>query len=99
MNRNFKNKFGLAILLFGLLGFATISIGGEYLHNKIHHHHDVESQQQCPIHQLLVQFFILAVTALAAIQIEKNFLLPKLYHLFISKVHFVLPSLRAPPIV
>ena len=99
MKRLFNNKFALALLLMGVLGFFAASIGGEYLHNKVHHHHDEESRQQCPVHQLLVQFIILAVSALASIKIAKTFTLPKLYQSVVSKAHFVLPSLRAPPIV
>lgn len=99
MKRLFNNKFALALLLMGALGFFAVRIGGEYLHNKIHHHHDAESQQQCPIHLLLVQSFILVASAFASIKIARAFTLPKLYQSFVSNAHFVLPSLRAPPIV
>ncbi len=93
----FRHKFFLALAFFTAFFFLSISVGGEFFHEQVHHHQTKDSFDECPLHQILVQVFTFAVAAV--------FVLPKIYTAYIalipavivSRFKYLLPVLRAPP--
>ncbi len=90
------------IFLFLALGVAafllSLSVGGEFLHDHIHHHATQEAHDDCPVYQLMTQFFIFVVVIpifFAFVSFVNIFILPES---FTSNLSFNLPHLRAPPI-
>lgn len=93
-----KSKLPILLLCLAVLSFAFLSLGGEYFHDFVHHH-EQEREQECPLHQLLVQTFVVFVAVLAAIKITVQKYRPDSYQTILSKLQYFLPALRAPPIV
>ncbi|MCA9406664.1 MAG: hypothetical protein KC684_09005 [Candidatus Omnitrophica bacterium] len=97
MMRNIRNnKFLLSLLCFALLGFAVLSIGGNYFHSAVHHH-DHGTDQACPLYQFLVQAFIVAVLVLAAARLERQVSFINTYQFFFHKTIRFIFYLRGPP--
>ena len=98
MNIAHKNKPAITLLLLALISFVCISVGGEFLHEIIHHHKDEASHDQCFISQLLVQVF----TIQAAVILVLSFLLleyfQKAYQAPVFQICCNLPYSQAPPI-
>ena len=93
-----KNKLTRFLFLLAAVGFIFTFTGGQYLHEKIHHHTSVQSQQECPVYILLgqVAFFVPFALLAACLKIQKTFLPANLAS---DTFHSVfLPSLRAPPL-
>ncbi|MBP9855138.1 MAG: hypothetical protein KBD53_09770 [Candidatus Omnitrophica bacterium] len=91
-------KFSLILALLAIFSFVAISIGGEFLHSKIHHHQTQPSHDKCFISQLQAQLLILFVTLLAVLFTKVISFSIVLYQIIIPSSHFNLPSLRAPPV-
>jgi len=94
-----KSKFALSLLLFAVMTFSVISLGGDYFHSQIHKHHNEASKQECSFSQLLVKQFILLVAVFAFVFMGRQYAGFSSCQSIVSKTHFLLPSLRAPPIV
>lgn len=92
------NKAPLFLLIFFLLGFTFISVGGEYLHHHVHaHEHEESKSQDCHYAQLLTQSFIF-VSVFAFLFQTKSFVgFSSNVHRFFLNPSFLLPSPRAPP--
>lgn len=98
MFRNKINKLALALLFFAFAGFLTISVGGELLHSRIHHHSDQASHDQCFVHLLQTQAFI-AILGIAVALVKKEIRCePQVHRTNFSHSFLALPNLRAPPV-
>lgn len=93
-----KNKLSLVFFLLAFFCFFSIALGGEFLHNKIHHHQDQVSHDQCFIAQLQAQVLtihcaiILALFFLSAFYLITSCLTP------VFQIRFNLPYSHAPPL-
>ena len=94
----FRNKILLAFAFLATSIFLSVSLGGEFLHQNIHHHESKASHDNCPVYQLLVQAFLFVVAVLFSPQEIFNGKLPLLDEVVISRQKYLLPSLREPPI-
>ena len=57
----FKNKFFFLLAFAAAAVFLSISLGGEFLHEHIHHHATEKEHDECPIHQLALQLFFVTL--------------------------------------
>lgn len=85
----------LAFLAF--FTFALVSIGGEAVHDKIHHHQDRSSGEQCPVSLLQAQALIALPAILLALFFRVAFRSIKTYQESFGVPYYSLPPLRAPP--
>ena len=93
----FRNNFFLAFAFFTASLFLSVSLGGELLHQHIHHHKSKASHDDCPVYQLLVQAFLFVIAAAFGLQevcIDRTAAVDAI---FISRQQYLLPGLRAPP--
>ena len=93
-----KNKLGLAFLFLAVFSFVFISVGGEFLHTKIHHHKDQASSDQCFISQLLAQVFTIQAAVILALFFLLAAYLKKTYQASVFQSCFNLPNSHAPPV-
>lgn len=94
--KKFNKIFVIALVCLTLLGFAFLSLGGEFLHEHAHNHdHDIE--QECPLYQFLIQSLIAFVVCIAAIVLKSQSFIICLYQSVLSQEQFSLPTPRAPP--
>ncbi len=91
-----NKKIPIIFLCFALLGFAFLSIGGEYFHSQVHDH-EHGTEQECPLYQFLVQALISIVVAIAALKIKVQRHVTNVFQSIKSRVDFYLPSPRGPP--
>lgn len=98
MNSFRKNKLVLGLLLTAVLGFAVLSIGGEYLHSRIHKHETQASHQQCPIYQVQTHAFTAVGAVLTAlfIKIALTGVVCR-SKFFVFQSSYILPESHAPP--
>ena len=93
-----KNKLAIALLFLAVLSFVSISVGGDFLHDKIHHHKDQASHDECSISQLLVQVFTIQAAVILALSFLLVEYLRRTYKVSIFQVCYNLPYSHAPPI-
>lgn len=93
-----KNKVSLVLLFLAVLSFAFFSVGGEFLHSKIHYHKNQYSHDQCFIYQLQVQVLTLQCAIILALFLQFASYLIKFYQIFVFQPHYNLPYSHAPPI-
>ena len=94
----FRNNFFLAFTFLAASIFLSASLGGEFLHQHIHHHQTHASHDACPVFQLLSLAFLFVIAVLFGLQkvcISNDISVNKI---FVSRQKYLLPSLRAPPI-
>jgi len=94
----FRNNFFLAFVFFTASLFLSISLGGEFLHQHIHHHASKASHDDCPVYQLLAQAFLFVVAAAFGLQEACIYRTAAIDEIFISRQKHFLPGLRAPPV-
>jgi hypothetical protein len=94
---HFRNKLFLAIAFLALSVFLPLSLGGEFLHQHIHHHQSKASQNDCPIVQLLTQTVITIAAIAVVVLCGRVFSIPTFQPLVVLQPHLYLPNLRAPP--
>ena len=92
------NKTFLVLLFAAVLSFTIISVGGEFLHGKIHHHNDQSSHDQCSFYLLQTQVTIAAVAIIIAAIFKFTPLFISIHRIFVFQLPYYLPSLRAPPV-
>ncbi|GEM_PF-1874588 len=92
-----KNRLSLILAFLAIFSFAVISVGGESFHNKIHHHQDRSSHNQCPVYQLQAQVLIALPAIFLALSFCIAFRSIKIYQKVVVQSHYSLPPLRAPP--
>ena len=93
-----KNKLTLTLLVLALCGFVFISVGGEFLHDIIHHHKDQDSHDQCPVSQLVVQSFTIQAAIVLALSLLLLEYLKKAYQIPVFQACCNLTHSRAPPV-
>lgn len=95
----FKNRSKLlfCLLFLAVSSFIFFSVGGEFLHSQVHHHHDQASHDQCFLYQLQVQFLILLLATLIALLLKVTPFFVKTHHTFALQSFGDLPASRAPP--
>ena len=93
-----KNKLAFPLVFLAIIGFLSISVGGEFLHNKIHHHKNESSHNQCPIYQLQAQVLVAlgGITLALFLQIGLHF--TETDQRFVFQSLHNLSNLRAPPV-
>ncbi len=94
----FRNKLFLAIAFFAFSVFLPVTLGGEYLHQHIHHHASKASHDDCPVYQLLAQAFLFVVAVVFGLQKFCTISYIPANEVFISRQKYLLPNLRAPPV-
>ena len=94
----FRNKFFLAFAFLAASVFLSVSLGGEFLHQHIHHHESKASHDNCPMYQLLVQAILFVIAVIFALSEIINGALFVFEDLVVSRQKYFLPSLRAPPV-
>jgi hypothetical protein len=95
-----KNKFLWIFLFLAVFGFAGFSIGGEYLHDCVHHHETKSSHDRCPVYLLQAQ----VLTALSIICALLFLKVSRTQFGFNSQIFFfhpdfLLPEFRGPPVL
>ncbi len=95
---HFRNKFFLAFAFLAFSIFLSVSLGGEFLHQRIHHHESKASHDACPAYQLLAQAFLFVVAAAFGLQEACMDRTAAVDEIFISRQQYLLPGLRAPPV-
>ena len=91
-----NNKPIIFILCLALLGFAFLSVGGEYLHGMIHNH-EQGTEQHCPFYHFLIQASLALIVFLTALVLESQSNFVTTYRAFVSKTWACFSYLRAPP--
>ena len=94
-----ENKLALFLVILAICSFAVISLGGEFLHNRIHHHSDQPSHDECSFSLLLTQAVIAAIAVIIFAITKFTPYLISSYSLFVFQPSHNLPNLRAPPVV
>ena len=94
-----KKKLIIVFLFLALASLLSFSIGGEFLHNYLHHHKDQGSHDNCSISQLQVQAFIVVGVIFITFLIKITLPVAVAHRLFVIKPHRVIPFSHAPPIV
>ena len=92
----FKNKCLLPVAFSAVMFFLSVSLGGEFLHDQIHHHATQDEHGDCPLYQLAVQLFFAVIFAFTApvLCVEVFCLISKV---FPSRICCAFSSPRAPP--
>ncbi len=96
--QSLKNKVFLFLVLGAAAFLLSLSLGGEFLHGRMHHHISQEEHDDCQVYQLMTQLF----TFVAVIPIFFAFI--SFVHIcilpqdFIQSFSVALPALRAPPV-
>jgi len=57
----FKNKYFLSLAFVAAAFFLSVSLAGEFFHERIHHHTSQEEHDDCPVYQLGLQLIIYTV--------------------------------------
>ncbi|MCA9406131.1 MAG: hypothetical protein KC684_06325 [Candidatus Omnitrophica bacterium] len=92
-----KNKILFSLLLTAVLGLMVFSIGGEYLHNAIHHH-EQGTEQTCPYFHFLVQAFIAIVIILTTLKLQLQIRFASFYNFIYSQIFRITVHPRGPPL-
>lgn len=95
---HFRNKLFLALTFLAFSIFLSVSLGGEFLHQHIHHHQTKASHDDCPVYQLLAQAFLFVIAVVFCLQKVCICSTVPSEEIFISRQKYLLPSLRAPPV-
>lgn len=93
-----KNKLSLVLAFLAVVTFAAVSLGGNFLHTKIHHHQDQSSREECPVSQLQAQVLIALPAVLLAVFFRVAFRSTKTHQESVVQSLYSLPPLRAPPV-
>lgn len=92
-----RNKFVLALGLCAALLVLSFTIGGEFLHQAIHHHESQAAHEDCPFSQLLVQAIIFAAVVGLTFPALAQSCVPPSFSV-VSHRFYLLPNLRGPPV-
>lgn len=93
-----KKNLVLGLLLLAALSFTSISVGGEFFHNRIHHHADQSSRDECFLTQLQVQVFTALAAIFVALLIKFQTYVVPVRRTVVKKFYRVIPNPRAPPV-
>jgi hypothetical protein len=94
----FKNKYFLSLAFIAAVFFLSVSLGGEFLHDHIHHHESQKEHDDCPVYQLALQLIIPTLFFAFALPVfvqQKISLIRKVSPL---SIYCAFPSPRAPPV-
>jgi len=94
----FRNNFLLTLAFLAFSVFLFVSLGGEFLHERIHHHESRAEQDDCPVYQLLAQVFLFVIVVVFGLQKVCICRAIPVNEIFISCQRYLLPNLRAPPV-
>ncbi len=94
----FKNKYFLSLAFVAVVFFLSVSLGGEYLHERIHHHTTQEEHDECPVYQLALQLILFTIIFAVTIPVffQQSFSL--IHEVFPVRLCCELSSPRAPPV-
>ncbi len=92
----FCKRIPIIFLCFSILGFAFLSIGGDFLHEHVHHDHDVD--QECPFYKFLLQLFIVGVIARLVIKLKIYFIKASFYQFIVIGGEACIIHPRGPPL-
>ncbi len=92
-----KKLYGLSFLLFAALNFVFLSLGGVFLHEHVHHHHDEASFENCFLSQLQIQVFVVLLGVCSSVIFKVVADLPLFYFIPVLPMLKRLPASRAPP--
>ncbi len=94
----FKNKYFLSLAFVAAALFLSVSLGGEYFHDHIHHHTTQEQHDDCPVYQLAIQLitFTVAFAFVLPIFFRQSFSLIR--EVPFLRICCALSSPRAPPV-
>jgi hypothetical protein len=90
-----KLFFSIAFLAASL--FLSISIGGEFLHQNLHHHASQQEHDDCPLYQLALQLLLFTIAFILALPVFSNQKVLVVRNPLILRICCAFPSLRAPP--
>ena len=93
-----NSKLAIVFLLLAVFSFVFFSVGGEFLHSKIHHHKDRASGDQCFFSQLLAQVFTVQAAVILAFSFLAATYLIKAYQVSVFQFCYNLPYYHAPPV-
>jgi hypothetical protein len=91
-----NKKIPIVLLCFALLGFAFLSLGGDFLHSQIHDH-EQGTEKECPLYQFLLQALISIIVAIVALKIKVQRHVTNVIESILSWVDFSIPPPRGPP--
>ncbi len=92
-----RNKIFVSLALAAALSFSVIALGGNYLHNAVHHHTTQQENDNCPVFQLLTQAILTVAVFAAATIFVPIFAYVGKEHISRSSFCLTLPYLRGPP--
>lgn len=61
-----KNKLFLGLAFAAAVVFLSLSLGGNFLHQRLHHHATQAEQNDCPVYQLTAQWLLAGVAFVLA---------------------------------
>ncbi len=94
----FRRKYFLALGFVAAFVFFSFSLGGEFLHDRIHHHATQAQHDDCPVYQLLGQVFLLVVAVAFSAALVRVTCIGCPPANFFLHPPYTLPFLRAPPV-
>ncbi len=97
--KHIRKHLCLGLALLALFSFCLLFLGGNFLHNHIHHHDTSQSLEECPFSQLLTQSLLLLIVLLTALVLKNRPFSFTTVPPFVSKTHQFFPNLRAPPVI
>ena len=92
-----NNKWFVVLMCLTVFGFVFFTIGGEFLHNHLHHHAPQTSRDQCPFYQLQTQLFVAVSYIITALFLKTLSRLFFTYQTVLLPFCRKLPDSQAPP--
>ncbi len=65
----FKNIIFLGLAFAASVFFLYLSLGGDFLHERLHHHATQAEHNDCPVHQLSAQWLLSGVTLVLVVSV------------------------------
>lgn len=93
----FKHKILLGFVFAAAVFFLSLSLGGEFLHEHIHHHATHAEYNDCPVYQLTAQWLLAGVVIAFVSPVFFYQTLVSIFDRFPSEAWRFIVNSRAPP--
>ena len=95
----FKGKYFFSLAFLAASFFLSIALGGEYFHERIHHHATQEEHDECPLYQLAVQLILFVMTFTVMPLVFPRLAFCRLREVQPLRLRYSTSQPRAPPLV
>lgn len=94
-----KNRSWFCLAFIAAALFLAVFLGGEFTHERIHHHADKQEKSSCSFYQLSAQALLFLVVTAFAVPVFRSHVISVTREVYPLSIWRAFASPRAPPVV